>query len=63
MTKDKSLEGVLPICKFFPLKIKHGLGFCYKVTSGPAKSDFDLLFRFLLEVFFTCPYDIYIVNS
>ena len=31
--------------------------------TGPAKSDFDLLVRFLPEVFFTCPYDIYIVNS
>ena len=30
---------------------------------GPAKSDFDLLVRFLPEVFITCPYDIYIVNS
>ena len=31
--------------------------------AGPAKSDFDLLVRFLPEVYFTCPYDIFIVNS
>ena len=31
--------------------------------AGPAKSDFDLLVRFLPDIFFTCPYDIYIENS
>ena len=30
---------------------------------GPAKSDFDLLVRFYLKQYFTCPFDIYKVNS
>ena len=36
---------------------------CIFSRTGPAKSDFDLLVRFYLKHFFTCPYDIYIVNS
>ena len=35
----------------------------YYTVTGPAKSDFDLLVRFYLKQYFTCPYDIYIVNS
>ena len=31
--------------------------------TGTAKSVFDLLVCFLPEVFFTCPHDIYLVNS
>ena len=58
----KKNAGSLNVLRAMNLMVNKILWLLILVSSGLAKSYFDLLVRFLPEVFFTCPYHIYIVN-